>query len=71
MKEIKTVGEMRKALRHSDAGEPLVFDLEEDVLFGKRKKSKLKCVGVGSSGGGRITVLWFDRTDREELEYTI
>ena len=71
MKELKTVGEFREALRSSEDEEPLYFDLEEDTLFGGRRKSQLKCVGIGSSGGGRITVVWLDRTDRKELEYTI
>ena len=59
-KQITTVGELREALKHSEDEEPLIFDLEEDTIMG-RKKSQLKCVGVGSSGGGRITVIWLDK----------
>ncbi len=59
-KEIRTVGDLREALKHSEDEEPLVFDLEENSMFGKRK-FQLKCVGVGSSGGGRITVIWLDK----------
>lgn len=59
-KVILEVGELRKALESSDDGEPLIFDLEENTLLG-RKKTSLKCVGVGSSGGGRVTVIYLDR----------
>lgn len=62
MKEITTVGQLREALKHSEDEEPLVFDLEEKSMFGKRKYS-LKCVGVGSSAGGRITVIWLDKPE--------
>lgn len=58
--EIRTVGQLREAMKHSEDEEPLVFDLEEHSMFGT-KKSQLKCVGVGSSGGGRITVIWLDK----------
>ena len=58
--KIRTVGELREALKHSEDDEPLIFDLEEDTIMG-RQKHMLKCVGVGSSGGGRITVLWLDK----------
>ena len=61
-KEIRTVGDLRKALRHSEDEEPIIFDLEENSMFGKKKYS-LKCVGVGSSGGGRITVIWLDKPE--------
>lgn len=60
MKEIRTVGDLREALRYSEDDEPLIFDFEEDTPQG-RKKSQLKCVGLGSSGGGTITVVWLDR----------
>lgn len=62
MNEITTVGELREALKHSEDEEPLIFDLEESSMFGKRKCS-LKCVGVGSSAGGRITVLWLNKPE--------
>lgn len=60
--EIRTVGQLRESLKHSEDGEPLIFDLEENSIFGKRKYS-LKCVGVGSSAGGRITVIWLDKPE--------
>lgn len=56
MKKIRTVGDLREELKYSEDDEPLVFDFEDDD-----KKFELECVGVGSSGGGRITVIWLDR----------
>jgi hypothetical protein len=60
--EITNVGQLREKLRHSDDDEPLIFDLEEEV-DGMPKKTRLKCVGIGTSGGGRITVIWLDRKE--------
>lgn len=67
MEEIKTVGDLRQKLRFSEDDEPLLFDLEEDSPFGK-KKFLLKCVGVGSSGGGRITVLWLNKEENKKVD---
>jgi hypothetical protein len=64
---ITTVGDLKEALRHSEDEEPLIFDLKEG-----EKTVQLECVGVGSSGGGRITVLWLDRKYKPEgLVYNI
>lgn len=49
--ELRNVGQLREALRDSEDDEPLFFVLEEEP------SQQLKCVGVGSSGGGRITVI--------------
>jgi len=54
--EIKTVGELRKLLSYSDDKEPIIFDLK--TIDGTTKY--IKCVGAGSSGGGRITILWMN-----------
>lgn len=59
-KDIVTVGDLRAALSWSEDEEPIVFDLKEDTVYGQ-KIVPLKCSGVGSSGGGRITVLWLDK----------
>jgi hypothetical protein len=59
-KEVVTVGDLRAALSYSEDEEPVVFDLKEDTVYGQ-KTVPLKCSGVGSSGGGRITVLWLDK----------
>jgi len=71
MTEIKTVGQFREAMKHAEDEEPIYFDLEEHTLDGVKKKSMLKCVGIGSSGGGRITVVWLDRETRRAADYVI
>lgn len=65
--KITTVGELRAALKYSEDEEPLIFDLEEAGIIGKRKYS-LRCSGVGSSAGGRITVIYLDKPNVEEKE---
>ena len=57
---ITTVGELKEALKHSEDCEPIVFDLKEDTVYGQ-KIVPLECAGIGSSGGGRITVVWLDK----------
>ncbi len=65
---ISNVGALREALKHSEDEEPLVFDYEDE----DGKKHQLECVGVGSSGGGRITVLWLDKKHKKPgLNYSI
>lgn len=61
-RRITTVGQLRESLKYSEDEEPLVFDLEEPSMFGM-KKCQLSCIGVGSSGGGRITVICLDKPE--------
>jgi len=71
-KVIRTVGQLREAMKHSEDEEPIYFDLEEHSPDGIMKKSMLKCVGIGSSGGGRITVVWLDREEnRNGQDYVL
>lgn len=53
---INTVGDLRRALAHCDDNESLVLEL--DTVFKIRKEIDINY--VGSSGGGRITVLGFE-----------
>lgn len=46
--DIRTVGDLREALKHSEDEEPLVFDFEDETMDGKKLKSSLRCTGVGS-----------------------
>jgi len=65
--KIYSVGDLREAIKHADDEEALVFDYEDEG-----QKYELECVGVGSSGGGRITVLWMDRKHKKPgLSYQI
>jgi hypothetical protein len=69
--DIRTVGDLREALKHSEDDEPLIFDFEDETMDGKKLKCSLRCTGVGSSGGGRITVLWLNRPATNRSEYVI
>lgn len=59
MKEskVKTVGDLKKLLEHSEDCEPLILILEEQKA--PQRDYYLKCTGAFSSGGGSITVLEF------------
>lgn len=46
-----TVGELRDKLRYSKDEELLIFRLDD---------KEVQLVAVSSSGGGRITIVWFD-----------
>lgn len=62
--KINTVGDLREALKSCDDSESLIFDLKEVTEFGETTHC-LDCVGVGSSGGGRIAVIWLDKKGKQ------
>lgn len=54
-KRILTVGDLKELLKYSDDGETLVLKLDDEYL---------ECTGASSSGGGTVTILWFEEKDK-------
>lgn len=54
---VTTVGGLRKLLRGCDDGESISFNVE----VGGKIAEGLYCTGVGSTAGGRATILWLNR----------
>jgi len=55
--KVKTVGDLKELLKDSEDDEPVVLKMD-DMPEGA---GYLKCTGVSSTAGGRITILWFGK----------
>lgn len=59
--EIRTIGDLRKALKSCEDEEPVTFYLWGKTFFGKEKKNNLELTNVGSTAGGRATTIWLKK----------
>ena len=59
-KPIRTVGDLRSALKDYEDEEQLAFILDWPRVMASNEKLYMECAGVQSTAGGRAGMIWFD-----------